>query len=517
DTNDFCFYVNVRGTDGKNYYLEYHPYEPGLSKWFDGYDTWYAIYGIGTQYCDGYWHTIQRDLNTDLLNAYGTYPRYVRWFCLRGDYWVDDIAVSSVPFGYNIEWWDLAITDGLTPTGTRMYGVTVRTNDAIGDHYTNENIVLRDNLNYTVTSGSYLEYDIRANQDSPLRGSVQLEFTDGTGDAKFSWGSMLNDQNNLLGQWPTVLPYVNQWYHRVIPLSNFAGRVIKKVFFMTNDSPDITTGAATHTYYCDDIKIDGIPIGTPSEDTQIAKGTGGYVDLWTKTVKNFEGAVNPTEGNNLDAILVCTKPVTGDHWALTTLKDNVNIPIPTWTTIRPYYLIYDIRAGQTSNMRGSIQLQFTDGTVSSNYWRTTKDQNGRLAEWNTNLNSVYFNQWYHREIPLTVFKGKTIKQIFFMANDEPGISQRETDIYYCDNVRITRGILPVALAKSELATAYNNSRKLALSKDGTLHLVYTDRDSVFYTYSKDKGQNWASSERIGEGGFPALALDSQGHRFIALF
>ncbi len=61
-----------------------------------------------------------------------------------------------------------------------------------------------------------------------------------------------------------------------------------------------------------------------------------------------------------------------------------------------------------------------------------------------------------------------------------------------------------------LALAYNGNRHLARKPNSEgFHLVYTDQGKVIYRYSSDCGQHWTESFVIGEGGSPAISLDSQ--------
>ncbi len=169
--------------------------------------------------------------------------------------------------GYNVTDWKLEVSsavDNVIPTdGPSMYRVSVNTAGVYGDHYTNQNIVIEDGLNIPITSASYLEYDIRAAQNSAMRASVQIYYYDPhTGQYSYSWDNTYSDQNGISNQWKTDLNprYVNQWYHRVLPLTILQGKVVKKVFFMTNDWPN-TPGPQKYTFYCDEIRIDGQDLG----------------------------------------------------------------------------------------------------------------------------------------------------------------------------------------------------------------------------------------------------------------
>ncbi|MBE0433266.1 hypothetical protein IBX73_07365 [candidate division WOR-3 bacterium] len=59
-----------------------------------------------------------------------------------------------------------------------------------------------------------------------------------------------------------------------------------------------------------------------------------------------------------------------------------------------------------------------------------------------------------------------------------------------------------------LALAYNGNRHLVREPNTEiLHLVYTRRGQIIYEYSSDGGNDWALPEIVGEGMFPAIALD----------
>ncbi|MEW6686832.1 MAG: hypothetical protein AB1393_11600, partial [Candidatus Edwardsbacteria bacterium] len=64
------------------------------------------------------------------------------------------------------------------------------------------------------------------------------------------------------------------------------------------------------------------------------------------------------------------------------------------------------------------------------------------------------------------------------------------------------------LSTSGLATAFNNGRKLACDSTGiNIHLVYQSTGKIWYTKSTDGGTTWSPDTAIGEGEFPAIALD----------
>lgn len=69
-------------------------------------------------------------------------------------------------------------------------------------------------------------------------------------------------------------------------------------------------------------------------------------------------------------------------------------------------------------------------------------------------------------------------------------------------------INPLQHSNSSLATAYNNASKLVCDTTGqNLHLVYQSNDKVWYSHSTDGGASWSADTAIGEGQYPAIALD----------
>ena len=48
---------------------------------------------MGSQYKDGTWRELNRDLDADLHAVFGVGVEYVKWFCIRGDYDLDDLRL----------------------------------------------------------------------------------------------------------------------------------------------------------------------------------------------------------------------------------------------------------------------------------------------------------------------------------------------------------------------------------------------------------------------------------------
>ncbi len=101
DVDQFVFYVRVRATDQNEYYIRYEPNEG--TPYEDGV---YVYQFLGTEYRNGDWHTFERDLGSDLLLT-GKIFESVLWFCIRGDYNLDEIRLTDNPIT------SMVYTDGL--------------------------------------------------------------------------------------------------------------------------------------------------------------------------------------------------------------------------------------------------------------------------------------------------------------------------------------------------------------------------------------------------------------------
>ncbi|MCK4718904.1 MAG: hypothetical protein KAT70_09565 [Thermoplasmata archaeon] len=95
---NFFFYVQVETTDGNSYYLRYDPDNDPLDTSISGY----AIYGIGTEYRDGSWHTLERNLEQDIYQAWGTHYECTKGVAIRGgSYQIDNIYLHDGTAIYN--------------------------------------------------------------------------------------------------------------------------------------------------------------------------------------------------------------------------------------------------------------------------------------------------------------------------------------------------------------------------------------------------------------------------------
>jgi len=88
DSNWFYFYVRVHATNGSDYYIQYKP--SNGSPYPSGS---YAIVPVGSQYADGTWHELRRDLDADLRSVFGVGVEQVLGIYIRGDYDLDELTL----------------------------------------------------------------------------------------------------------------------------------------------------------------------------------------------------------------------------------------------------------------------------------------------------------------------------------------------------------------------------------------------------------------------------------------
>lgn len=77
----------------------------------------------------------------------------------------------------------------------------------------------------------------------------------------------------------------------------------------------------------------------------------------------------------------------------------------------------------------------------------------------------------------------------------------------------------IAHSNSADATAYSNSHKI-VTRNGdlesdTIYVVYYSSDTIYHTYTTDRGQSWQPSAAIYAGIYPALDVDAFGFRHVA--
>ena len=70
--------MRVHATNGSDYYLQYLPSDVSPNSYGS-----YAIIPAGTQYKDGTWRQLNRDLDADLQSVFGVGVAYVKWFCIK--------------------------------------------------------------------------------------------------------------------------------------------------------------------------------------------------------------------------------------------------------------------------------------------------------------------------------------------------------------------------------------------------------------------------------------------------
>jgi hypothetical protein len=88
DSNWFYFYVRVHATNGGNYYIQYKP--SNGSPYPSGS---YAVVPVGSQYTDGTWRELRRDLDAGLRSVFGVGVEQVLGFYIRGDYDLDELTL----------------------------------------------------------------------------------------------------------------------------------------------------------------------------------------------------------------------------------------------------------------------------------------------------------------------------------------------------------------------------------------------------------------------------------------
>jgi YD repeat-containing protein len=88
DDNDFVLYVRVRDKSRKEWYLTYIPQD--RNNFISGR---YIYHYLGSEFKNGSWREIKRNLKEDLQFA-GVEFDAVLWYCIRGNYRLDDITLS---------------------------------------------------------------------------------------------------------------------------------------------------------------------------------------------------------------------------------------------------------------------------------------------------------------------------------------------------------------------------------------------------------------------------------------
>ncbi len=76
-------------------------------------------------------------------------------------------------------------------------------------------------------------------------------------------------------------------------------------------------------------------------------------------------------------------------------------------------------------------------------------------------------------------------------------SARQTAVVFnSPNATVTANMKGHLVSNSATATAHNNGRRIVRDAANTLHAVYEDGGSIWYTHSTDNGEHWAGETRI---------------------
>jgi len=76
----------------------------------------------------------------------------------------------------------------------------------------------------------------------------------------------------------------------------------------------------------------------------------------------------------------------------------------------------------------------------------------------------------------------------------------------------------IAATDSENALAHNNGRKIAISSEGTINLVFQNNNDIYYVFLKATESGWSEpinvSNSVGISGYPSIAVDSTNRKHI---
>jgi len=138
--------------------------------------------------------------------------------------------------------------------GKKMLRLTIRPAPEEGDHYTNYAIPLHPVAAQSIDQSTQLSYALYYPHDSAMRVTIQARIGNKTTEMNPS-----RDHNNVACSWDTSLHdyTVGQWYHRVVPLSTFAGDTLSELFVFANDAPSLTGKELNkdHVVYIDGIHL----------------------------------------------------------------------------------------------------------------------------------------------------------------------------------------------------------------------------------------------------------------------
>jgi hypothetical protein len=176
--------------------------------------------------------------------------------------------VKEDPFG--VPFWKLKsipIEGNISPTqGNYFYKVTLILNKKGEVVDTFDWLVFKDEVNIPIFEDSYLEYDLRGEKMAPelavgifcrLHVPLRKVFSRQLFDhVTFDKGE--RDERGLVGKLSTDLNYYidKRWYHRRIPLKEYAGKKIDHLYFKVKGVLENPENAPdTLTYYFDHVRI----------------------------------------------------------------------------------------------------------------------------------------------------------------------------------------------------------------------------------------------------------------------
>ncbi|MBI2570609.1 MAG: hypothetical protein HYV63_26705 [Candidatus Schekmanbacteria bacterium] len=179
------------------------------------------------------------------------------------------------------------------------------------------------------------------------------------------------------------------------------------------------------------------PAGSDRESAARSGRTGFGVESWSLLPVEQDGAVRPAFGRAMYRLRIALADSPMDHFTneAIVIADGLAAQLTREST-----LSYDIRGAQRSTLRVSVQGRLTGGAFT---WdNPVRAADGTAASWEVDLNDCFVARWCHREIPLGVFAGKTLEQLFVMTNDEPTIQGGGALSFYLDNVQLLPGPEP---------------------------------------------------------------------------
>ncbi|MFC1852854.1 hypothetical protein ACFL27_21865 [candidate division CSSED10-310 bacterium] len=144
--------------------------------------------------------------------------------------------------GNNIRWWKLDQIQAEDPIypfeGDKMMRLTIKPAPVDGDHNTNFEIPLLPVPDKYVDDLTCLSYAIYYPRASKLRVSIQAKIGADTTELNSSV-----DQNYVPCHWAASLDdhALGRWFHRIIPLGQYAGFPLESLTLYVNDEPALTS------------------------------------------------------------------------------------------------------------------------------------------------------------------------------------------------------------------------------------------------------------------------------------